>query len=117
MAYNTCCQSNENVKLQDQEEIVQHTFQCGMKLEAVNPNSRNQICPATVVEVIDSRYFVVEIDDLQETDAAKRIHFCGHSRTPTIFPIQWTIYKGIKLTPPPGQYFVASSDKMKKNLA
>ncbi|PVD24335.1 hypothetical protein C0Q70_14815 [Pomacea canaliculata] len=86
----------------DQEEIVQHTFQCGMKLEAVNPNSRNQICPATVVEVIDSRYFVVEIDDLQETDAAKRIHFCGHSRTPTIFPIQWTIYKGIKLTPPPG---------------
>nr|KAG5708815.1 hypothetical protein BaRGS_031969 [Batillaria attramentaria] len=86
----------------DQAEVREHKFRRAMKLEAVSPRTRNHICPATVVEVIDDRYFVVEIDDLQETDSAKRSRFCCHSRTPTIFPIQWTAYKGIKLTPPPG---------------
>lgn len=88
-----------------------------MKLEAVNPRSRNHICPATVVEVIDKHYFMVEIDDLQETDPTKRVRFCCHRQTPTIFPIQWTVYKGIKLTMPSGlKYFLYNINCIVCNL-
>lgn len=89
--------------MQDQLKIREHQFKRGMKLEAVNPNSGNHIGPATVIEVIDRFYFVVEMDDLRGTEPEKRTRFCCHSGTPTIFPIQWTVYKGIKLTAPAGK--------------
>ena len=88
--------------VQDQVEIREHQFKRGMKVEAVNPNTSNHIGPATVAEVIDKFYFIVEMDSLLDAELEKRTRFCCHSGTSTIFPIQWTVYKGIKLMAPAG---------------
>ena len=89
------------VLLQDQITIPQHTFRVGEKLEAVNPESRNQICPATVVKVYDSYYFVVQIDSLEKSRGSQ-MKICCHSKTPTIFAVHWCQSKGLRLTPPSG---------------
>lgn len=89
--------------LQDQIDIVSHKFQAGWKLEALNPITRNQICPATVRQILDSKYFVVEIDDLQCTDPYGRIRFSCHAKSRCIFPAQWCLWKGLRLTPPKGK--------------
>ncbi|CAL1529108.1 unnamed protein product [Lymnaea stagnalis] len=86
----------------DQPMIESHSFEVGMKLEALDPNNRNNICPATVAEVIDSKYFIVEIDDLRKVEQDAKVLFSCHRNTPTIFPVNWTVSKGIKLTMPQG---------------
>ncbi|XP_021367553.1 scm-like with four MBT domains protein 1 isoform X2 [Mizuhopecten yessoensis] len=100
-------QESENMILplaifKDQVEIVHHTFQKGWKLEALNPITRNQICPATVVDILDKKYFLVELDDLQSVDPHFRIRFSCYSDSKCIFPANWCHYKGLKLTPPKG---------------
>lgn len=39
-----------------------HSFEVGMKLEALHPADRIKICPATVTKVFDDVYFLVNID-------------------------------------------------------
>lgn len=87
----------------DQEEITDHSFEEGMKLEAVNPINKTQICPATVIKVLNSQYFVVEIDDLENTEPEYKIRFSCHSGSKCIFPAKWCHYKGgVSITPPKG---------------
>ncbi|XP_071081791.1 scm-like with four MBT domains protein 1 [Haliotis cracherodii] len=83
----------------DQPEIPTHKFQKGWKIEALNPLSRNQICPATIIQIFNSRYFLVEIDSL-ERHSSKRVQFSCHANSPNIFPIHWCQCKGLRLTHP-----------------
>ena len=89
--------------IQDQEEIPEHDFQVGWKLEALHPETRTQICPATVIDVIDKYWFTVAFDDMTAECNADRVQFCANAASQEIFPQQWCMYKGIKLTPPPGE--------------
>jgi len=41
---------------------VDHEFESGMKLEAVNPQQPGQICVATITSVLDNRLFNFYID-------------------------------------------------------
>ncbi|XP_061195549.1 scm-like with four MBT domains protein 1 [Saccostrea echinata] len=84
----------------DQEDIHPHRFKRGWKLEALNPLSTNQICPATVIKVLDCRYFVVEIDSLREDSYP--IRFSCHSRSRFIFPCGWCQKHDVSITPPKG---------------
>lgn len=100
-------QESENMILplaifKDQVEIVQHSFQKGWKLEALNPLTRNQICPATVVDILDKKYFLVELDDLQSVDPHALVRFSCYSDSKCIFPVNWCHNKGLRLTPPKG---------------
>lgn len=94
------------ILFQDQCEIEKHKFEIGMKLEAVDSRNAYNICPATVVEVIDSKYFIIEIDHLVGASMEKKTQFCCHRNTPTIFPVNWAVSKGIKLAAPPGNVYV-----------
>lgn len=76
-----------------------------MKLEAVDPTNGNSICPSTVIDVIDKKYFIVEIDDLRKLNNLRKVQFSCHRNTPTIFPINWAVSKGIKLAMPQGTHF------------
>ncbi|CAC5406656.1 Scm-like with four MBT domains protein 1,Scm-like with four MBT domains protein 2 [Mytilus coruscus] len=86
----------------DQEEVNEHRFEKGWKLEALNPINKTQICPATVLYVLNSRYFVVEIDDLENKEEMCRIRFSCYSGSKCIFPTKWCRSKGINVTPPNG---------------
>lgn len=88
--------------LQDQIDIRKHSFKVGWKLEAINPVTRNEICPATVIDVIDDKYFIVEIDDLRSERERSSIQFGCHIDSPGIFPAKWCSWKAIRLTPPAG---------------
>ncbi|KAK3608079.1 hypothetical protein CHS0354_004735 [Potamilus streckersoni] len=85
----------------DQEEVPTHQFECGWKLEALNPDGLNQVCPATIVKVIDNQYFIIEIDDLR-ADKPEPVQYCCHANIRGLFPIQWSQSKGIRLTTPKG---------------
>lgn len=92
---------------------MEHGFKEGWKLEAVNPNSHGNIHPATVSKVIDENYFIVEIDEVTKaTESTDRIRTCCHGGSPGLFPVQWCMYKGLKLAPPKGrsQQSVGSED-------
>lgn len=86
----------------DQIDIRKHNFKENWKLEAINPLTRNEICPATVIEVIDDKYFIVEIDDLRSERERSNVQFGCHIDSPGIFPAKWCSSKAIRLTPPPG---------------
>ncbi|BFZ09138.1 hypothetical protein BsWGS_12177 [Bradybaena similaris] len=86
----------------DQHKIQHHRFEVGMKLEAVDRSNGYSICPATVTEVIDSKYFIIEIDSLIGSGMEKRSQFCCHRNTPTIFPVNWAASRSIKLASPLG---------------
>ncbi|GFN93457.1 scm-like with four mbt domains protein 1 [Plakobranchus ocellatus] len=95
----------------DQSQLQPHGFQISMKLEAVNPSDCHSIGPATIVEVVDNFYFIVEMDSLQMCSSSsmdgdkieiERLRFACHKNTPTIFPVGWAASKGIKLRPPSG---------------
>ncbi len=47
---------------------ISHGLSVGMKLEALHPLTRRDICPATVVAVFDQCQYVVEFDELAPTD-------------------------------------------------
>ncbi|XP_064633870.1 scm-like with four MBT domains protein 1 isoform X2 [Lineus longissimus] len=86
----------------DQEEIPEHKFKKGWKLEVLNPENQTQFCAGTVIDVINDYYFIVEIDDLREGDERRSVKVCCHANSPNIFPIQWCSWKGIRLTVPGG---------------
>ncbi|XP_036366059.1 scm-like with four MBT domains protein 1 isoform X1 [Octopus sinensis] len=86
----------------DQIEIRRHNFKAGWKLEAVNPVTKNEICPATVIDVVDDKYFIVEIDDVRPLNERSYIRFGCHIDSPGIFPAMWCRRKGIHLKKPAG---------------
>ena len=92
-----------------------HSFQVGLKLEAVDPRDCHSLGPATVVEVTDKFYFIAEMDSMQtpasssgdsDRSAEEQLRFSCHRNTPTIFPVGWAASKGIKLRPPLGELLV-----------
>ncbi|KAK0062079.1 scm-like with four MBT domains protein 1, partial [Biomphalaria pfeifferi] len=44
-----------------------------MKLEAIDPVNQNNICPVTIMEVIDAKYFIVDIDETRKMEPDKRL--------------------------------------------
>lgn len=85
--------------LQQQEKLEEHCFEAGMKLEALHPVTKLHLYPATVKTVLNSFYFIVEIDDYK-TD--KPVTMCCHRSSQVIFPINWAKENCIKLKFPRG---------------
>lgn len=80
--------------------LEKHAYKEGMKLEAVDPETYEDLCPATVCKVINEFHFLVSIDDFCK-DKKKRI-LCCNSNSFFIFPIHWAQENGLKLKPPQG---------------
>lgn len=68
----------------------------------MNPVTKNEICPATVIDVVDDKYFIVEIDDVRPLNERSYIRFGCHIDSPGIFPAMWCRRKGIHLKKPAG---------------
>ncbi|XP_012258753.2 scm-like with four MBT domains protein 1 [Athalia rosae] len=85
-----------------------HNFEVGMKLEAISPINRVEICPATVVKVFDQKYFLVQVDVYEEPGKVEdsgnmdRLTWLCTADHPYIFPIEWTKKNNIRLTHPRG---------------
>ncbi|CAH8845917.1 unnamed protein product [Trichobilharzia szidati] len=89
-----------------------HEFKVGWKLEAVHPLKPYFVQPATVVKVFNSRYFLVELDDLRgneskeelmkASDSSSTVQFIAYAGMPEIMPVNESQLKGILLSPPPG---------------
>lgn len=73
-----------------------HSFEVGMKLEALNPADQMKICPATVTKVFDDIYFLVNIDvclnesnnTLVSNNSENNTWLCT-AEFPYIFPVGW----------------------------
>ncbi|XP_078597894.1 scm-like with four MBT domains protein 1 isoform X3 [Branchiostoma floridae x Branchiostoma japonicum] len=85
----------------DQVEVRPHSFQAGLKLEAIDPHAPHTITPATVTKVFSSNYFLVEMDDLRPERPGNRGVVC-HAGSQGIFPVGWCSQHGLHLTPPKG---------------
>ncbi|XP_019626282.1 PREDICTED: scm-like with four MBT domains protein 1 [Branchiostoma belcheri] len=85
----------------DQVEVRPHSFQAGMKLEAIDPHAPHTVTPATVTKVFSSNYFLVEMDDLRPERPATRGVVC-HAGSQGIFPVGWSSQHGLHLSPPKG---------------
>ncbi|CAH8545484.1 unnamed protein product [Schistosoma rodhaini] len=94
-----------------------HEFKVGWKLEAVNPLRPYFVQPATVVKVFNSRYFLVELDDLNHNQSeldkedssiinsnlfSSKIQFVAYAGMPEIMPVNESQLRGICLSPPSG---------------
>ncbi|GAA29507.2 scm-like with four MBT domains protein 1 [Clonorchis sinensis] len=92
-----------------------HEFKVGWKVEAVNPQKPYAVQPATIVQVFNSRYFLVELDELTVADSgfpcskavtpstqSERIRFVSYAGSPVIMPVNTSQLRGLHLTPPPG---------------
>ncbi|XP_023221648.1 scm-like with four MBT domains protein 1 [Centruroides sculpturatus] len=90
--------------LAPQEVIETHSFKAGMKLEAVSPASKLQLCPATVTKVLNNYYFLVEIDDYRKDTDKKQSPavICCHANSLVIFPVNWGKEHGVKIHFPKG---------------
>ncbi|XP_022538508.2 scm-like with four MBT domains protein 1 isoform X2 [Astyanax mexicanus] len=87
----------------DRPAITTHCFTEGMKLEAADPAAPFTISPATVAKVFGDQWFLVQMDDLREEEKREgRRAFLCHKDSPGIFPTQWSLKNGVKLSPPPG---------------
>lgn len=42
-----------------------------MKLEVVHPQNRAEICPASITEVFDDKYFLVTVDDMSQKNKSE----------------------------------------------
>jgi len=76
------------------------SFMAGMKLEAVDPVSLNNICVASVMKVLRLGYIMIRIDGY-ETDPPGEDWFCYHSSSPLIFPPGFCQQNNIQLKIPP----------------
>ncbi|XP_052425000.1 scm-like with four MBT domains protein 1 [Carassius gibelio] len=88
----------------DRSAINPHCFTEGMKLEAVDPAAPFTISPATVKKVFNDHFFLVQMDDMRneaQKEGGGRSFLC-HRDSPGIFPTQWSLKNGVKLSPPPG---------------
>ncbi|CAH8539562.1 unnamed protein product [Heterobilharzia americana] len=88
-----------------------HEFKVGWKLEAINPLRPYFVQPATVVKVFNSRYFLVELDDLridgnksgkEDISGSSKVQFIAYAGMPEIMPVNESQLRGIYLSPPPG---------------
>ncbi|CAD5112391.1 DgyrCDS1612 [Dimorphilus gyrociliatus] len=80
-----------------QREVQSHTFQKGDKLEAMHPNRRCSFHPATIAEVLDEYFCIVELDDY---DGEEIVRMCCHSGSCNIFPVKTCETNGIKIKAP-----------------
>uniref|UniRef100_A0A8C1I9B5 Scm like with four mbt domains 1 n=1 Tax=Cyprinus carpio TaxID=7962 RepID=A0A8C1I9B5_CYPCA len=90
--------------IQDRSDIKPHSFTEGMKLEAVDPAAPFTISPATVAKVFNDQFFLVQMDDMRDEaqkEGCRRSFLC-HRDSPGVFPTQWSLKNGVKLSPPPG---------------
>uniref|UniRef100_A0A672K2C5 Scm like with four mbt domains 1 n=1 Tax=Sinocyclocheilus grahami TaxID=75366 RepID=A0A672K2C5_SINGR len=90
--------------IQDRSAINPHSFTEGMKLEAVDPAAPFTISPATVMKVFNDHFFLVQMDDMRDEaqkEGGGRSFLC-HRDGPGIFPTQWSLKNGVKLSPPLG---------------
>ncbi|KAG1689927.1 Scm-like with four MBT domains protein 1 [Nymphon striatum] len=83
----------------DQEEVLNHNFEVGMKLEMLSPVDRLHFVPATITNILCDKFFLVELDDF--TEVAKKSYFC-HSGCWNIFPPGWAKENGLKVQIPKG---------------
>lgn len=94
-------------------KAIKHDLKVGMKLEAVNPLNRSEIHPATIVEVFDDTYFLVEIDeemkslkedgcDTTEDQDRKRLTWLATVSNPYILPCGWAKKNGLEISLPRG---------------
>ncbi|XP_069823267.1 scm-like with four MBT domains protein 1 isoform X2 [Dendropsophus ebraccatus] len=101
-----CLEDTENFVpsefFQEQMQIPSHTFKPGMKMEALNPKDPTCIVPATVTEVFNDQYFLVEFDDLRPEDSRNHHTMVCHRNSPQILPARWSQKKGLTVRPPPG---------------
>ncbi|XP_014473016.1 PREDICTED: scm-like with four MBT domains protein 1 isoform X2 [Dinoponera quadriceps] len=89
-----------------------HSFQVGMKVEALCPAGQTKICPATVSKVFDDTYFLVNMDaytgcsngpeDAPVSSNSENNTWLCTVEHPYIFPVGWAEKHNIKITQPPG---------------
>uniref|UniRef100_A0A672JYR1 Scm like with four mbt domains 1 n=1 Tax=Sinocyclocheilus grahami TaxID=75366 RepID=A0A672JYR1_SINGR len=94
----------KTISSQDRSAINPHSFTEGMKLEAVDPAAPFTISPATVMKVFNDHFFLVQMDDMRDEaqkEGGGRSFLC-HRDGPGIFPTQWSLKNGVKLSPPLG---------------
>ncbi|XP_039275928.1 scm-like with four MBT domains protein 2 [Nilaparvata lugens] len=90
------------------DKDIKHDFKEGMKLEAVNPLNRCEIHPATIVEVFDEHFFLVEIDEQmrcfeeKSTDRFNRLTWLATISHPYILPCGWAKKNSLEITLPTG---------------
>lgn len=72
-----------------------HEFARGMKLEAANPDSPNQICAATITKIVDHLMWV-HLDSSTRIVASHVEHIGSHN----LFPVGWCESNGYQLRPP-----------------
>lgn len=84
-----------------QKEVKRHAFEKGDKLEAMHQNRRCSFHLATIAEVLDDYFCIVELDD---GDGDEIVRMCCHSGSSNIFPIKTCEKNGIKIKPPKGNF-------------
>lgn len=74
-----------------------------MKLEAISPDDHTTLYPATVIKVFDDIYFLVHIDDYEDSAEKKEDETPKYDITdkntayhPYIFPIGWAKKNNIR---------------------
>lgn len=87
---------------QEQTQIPNHTFTPAMKIEAINPKDPSCIVPATVAEVFNDQYFLVELDDLRPENSRNRQSMVCHRNSPHILPAHLSRKMGLTVRSPPG---------------
>uniref|UniRef100_A0A1B6EZV3 SLED domain-containing protein n=1 Tax=Cuerna arida TaxID=1464854 RepID=A0A1B6EZV3_9HEMI len=83
------------------KSLCPHDVAIGNKLEAIHPGNMADICPATVVKIFDSYYFLVAIDVVRVTDNHQHT-WLATSTHPYIFPVGWAAQHDLKVTHPRG---------------
>ena len=86
----------------------------GWKLEAVSPLDPTHIYPATVTRVLDEQFFIVQLDDVSASPS--RTEICCHRASLGIFPINWCLVNGLRITPPKGLYIIMKYVGLRRQL-
>lgn len=77
------------------QDIPEHEFECGMKLEAVNTSQPTQICAATITKIVEHLMWI-------HLDSSKRMmdSHVESVHSHNLFPIGWCVSVGYPLKPP-----------------
>lgn len=75
--------------------VPPHEFERGLKLEAVNPVSPNQVCAATITKLSD-RLLWIHLDSNVKVVASHIEDIESHN----LFPVGWCESNGYQLKPP-----------------
>lgn len=85
----------------NQEKLEKHNFKAGMRLEMIYSPTLALIHPATVTKVLNSYYFIVDIDNPHPSLGMMKA-VCCHANSPFIFPAGWAKSNGLSLVFPNG---------------